>query len=51
MGKLQIGRVVEGKFEPVGKMQGRRPAVGVGMRVGRDVEQRKIGKCGIAERH
>src|SRR4029077_3607816 len=51
IGKLQIGGGVEGQAEPVGKLQGRRPAVSVGMRVGRDVEQRKIGKCGIAERH
>ena len=51
MGELQIGRVIEGQPEAVGKMQGRRPAVSVGMRVGRDVEQRKIGKRGIAEGH
>src|SRR5690242_8506308 len=51
MGKLQISRVIEGEAEPVGEMQGRRPAVSVGMGIDRDVEQRKIGKGRIAERH
>ena len=49
MRELQIGRIVERQAEPVGWIQGRRPAVGVRSRIGRNVEHRKIDECRVPQ--
>lgn len=48
-GKLQVGRIIDGEAEVIGKVQRFGPGLGIGLLVSGDVQESEISECGLAE--